>query len=58
MFVIFGILTLASVFVFPFVLSSMIKKQIEKRPANVECIIMCFCGLSVYAWMLSVFSQI
>ena len=53
MYVVFGLLALISVFVFPVVLASMMKKVLKWQSVAWECFWLMLCGLSVYGWILS-----
>ena len=53
MYVVFGFLALISVFVFPVVLASMMKKVLKGQSVAWECFWLMLCRLSVYGWILS-----
>ena len=57
-YVVCGLLALAAVFVFLFALASMMKKVLKGQSVAWECFWLFLCGLSVYGWILSLFSTV
>ena len=58
MYVVCGLLALAAVLVFTVALASMIKNVLKGQSVGLECFWLFLCGLSVYGWILSLFSTV